>query len=80
LNNLDLAAMSKDISGAKNPAAATKAIVAMLGRSLIMVKKISNYAQAFDALITYKGTELDQFINIYKEEAKAAGESAKFNP
>jgi len=80
LNNLDLAAMSKDISGAKDPAAATKAIVAMLGRSLIMVKKISNYAQAFDALITYKGTELDQFINIYKEEAKAAGESAKFNP
>jgi hypothetical protein len=83
LNNYDGSKMWEDVRNAKSPKEAMNAMRIAMGRSMIMTHKIANYAQAFDAIISYRATELDQFIVEYNKQAKAAGYSglrARFDP
>ena len=83
LNNYDGSKFWSNVRNSKSPKEAIDSIRIAMGRSMIMTNKLSNYAKAFDAIINFKATELDQFMQEYEQQAKAAGYSgmrARFDP
>ena len=47
-----------------------KATIAIMGRTFLQTFKISNFAGAFDVLMTHKGSEMVQFIDEFNEISK----------